>query len=1064
MLKFVEDYLSEKVGEIVDLSSRNYSEKLSCDLLKQRISEALIFDPELHPLYYSRDDSLILILSYIVPASGLKSYTWEGNWRVRPNFHQWFNYFHSEIPIVDFFDIDEGLVGPLMEKKTVAFPADGSLITVKEFTVGPREVTDSTREELFTSKFINYTTKHGCTFGTRQGEAWFSFTDRSSALVQAGQLTLQLRGLTARFSEAGVLQEVSDKTCAQIQEINRVVTGKGSIIKYFEWGVEVLFANGNVSRYRNEDGAWVSVNNKGLRRSRKEDLIEELDPIPCAEVTDPHSLVRTMTRDDGVVVIHNTDGSWITEHADGSRVSAEAGQIFIESPGYAPIKVLLLQGAHEIETYLPDQSIVRLASGSVTYYAYDMKIIKLTGPCCYFLTGETVDWLQNQNLDVESELESGLPGVYQFDLDSSSLSVKDHLSNSFSVSLSGKIETAINNVSRTAPAPRIFVVQNNDEGYEIMDQVQVESIKRLLSSEPRVIQENEKTYHCFYEPVQDSGQNQKLLQDYSYSQVFASIKDKAAPAEAGGVKGLYLFRTLTQHPEIDQEKKSLFLRDLDAYKSWKSLQSSARVEFGVEDLRDDAVKAQEFAVKQKIIELRQDPGLTLTETFEEFKEKMLDVIYSMLQAEQAEDRRRQEERLYKERQATMIKPKAAFTKLYKPRVQLEKLDQEVPEQSYKSEAFQNYFKSKEGKDFAARNPPVARPAQPDVASLKESQNESDFRQADSAFDHKPSVYSPKAQSKPKTGENPFVSLEPELHSKDKYQARPVVLKPVTKPSVFAEVDRLQQLREQAEKDAAEEYSLIKSKNFNVYGNPRTEKVSVQVLRSSSPSSTPNARFILTESATDRRLRTISQSKRVHVKAPTVQDMRREGTHNVLYKALMKKQSYKEMIETQNMMISAYTTDPLKRSLQVIPACLRFGVVKVNEVYEMQILLKNEDSQLLRFVIRQPVRKDARVLFKPAPIAPGMFVKLSVELSPKQAEKLESEFEIATKTEIFKIPIYANAVFQDEYDKINEESLRLHGRNILKPTVKAKTAQQSTVRWGDSTSSDGNLPRLPRVAG
>ena len=92
---------------------------------------------------------------------------------------------------------------------------------------------------------------------------------------------------------------------------------------------------------------------------------------------------------------------------------------------------------------------------------------------------------------------------------------------------------------------------------------------------------------------------------------------------------------------------------------------------------------------------------------------------------------------------------------------------------------------------------------------------------------------------------------------------------------------------------------MKSKNFDVYGNPRTEKLSVNSLRTSSPLTTPNAKFILAESATDRRLRTISQSNRVHIKAPTVQEMRREGTHSVLYRALMKKQSYKEMIETQN---------------------------------------------------------------------------------------------------------------------------------------------------------------------
>jgi hypothetical protein len=109
-----------------------------------------------------------------------------------------------------------------------------------------------------------------------------------------------------------------------------------------------------------------------------------------------------------------------------------------------------------------------------------------------------------------------------------------------------------------------------------------------------------------------------------------------------------------------------------------------------------------------------------------------------------------------------------------------------------------------------------------------------------------------------------------------------------------------------------------------------------------------------------------------------------------------------------------------------------------------------------------LRKEVKVLFKPAPIAPGMFVKLAVEICLKQGEKLESEFEIATKTEIYKIPVFANAVPHEDYEKINEEAIRLHGRNILKPSVKAKTSQQSTVRWGESTSSDGNLPKLPRV--
>ena len=1065
LLKHVEDTLSEKIGEKVDLSTRIYSEILSKSLLKQRISEALNFDPEVVPIYYPKDDSLILVLTYLIPQTGLKAFTWEGKWRVRPNFHQWLKYFNSETPLTDFYDIDEGLVGPLNEKKTLAFPADGSAITVKEYTVGPRDITEKTREELYTSKYLTYVIKDGSVFGIRENEAWFRFPDGSSALAEPENLTLNLQGLVLRFSEGQILQELSSQNLRTnlggSSEINRVITGKGSIIRYLDWGIQILFANGNVSEYK--EGVWVSVNNRGSRLQKRNGLTEELESIPCAEVTDPYTLIKTMNRDDNVTVIYNTDGSWITEHADGTKIWADNSQILIESPGYAPVKVVVLQGGIEMESYLPDQSIVRLAAGQISYYAHDLKMIRVNGVQASFLTGETVMWLQNENHDIEGELDSGLPGSYYFDLGSSRVWTKDHLENQFSVGFDGKLDTNVVNVCKTAVVPRIFVVQNNDEGYELMNQVQIESLKRQLSPDPRIISDKHKTYHCYYNPLTSCTPCQStILSTYTYSEAFSTVKPSPSQPSPSPKSALYSFRSFIEYPAIDESKKQIFLEDLQSYTHWKQLQTTGRHEFGVEDLRDASTRASEFEIKRKILRFRQDRTLLETETFEEFKEKMLDIVFSLIQAENDESRKQAEERLFKQRQGTLIQPKEVFKKEVKARKELEKIVQEVPAEAYMSDGFANYFYSKEGQEYVQNNPTAEKVLDDEVQVVNEDQFDQHFQQEEKFFESKKNVYSPRSQSKPKTGDNPFVALEPELHSKDKYQAKPVILKPVTKPSVFAEVERLQKLREQAEKDAAEEYSLIKSKNFNVYGNPRTDKVNVQVLRTSSPNSTPNAKFILTESATDRRLRTISQSKRAHVKAPTVQDMRREGTHNVLYKALMKKQSYKEMIETQNMMISAYTTDPLKRSLQIIPACLRFGLIKMSESYEMQVLLKNEDSQLLRFVIRQPARKEVRVLFKPAPIAPGMFIKLAVEVSLKHPEKLETEFEIATKTEIYKIPVFANAVHQDEYDKVNEESVRLHGRNVLKPTVKAKTNQQSTIRWGESTSSDGNLPKLPRV--
>ena len=47
-----------------------------------------------------------------------------------------------------------------------------------------------------------------------------------------------------------------------------------------------------------------------------------------------------------------------------------------------------------------------------------------------------------------------------------------------------------------------------------------------------------------------------------------------------------------------------------------------------------------------------------------------------------------------------------------------------------------------------------------------------------------------------------------------------------------------------------------------------------------------------------------------------------------------------MIDEQNMMISAFTIDPLKRSLQLIPAIIRFGVVKTGVVFTSDIVVRN----------------------------------------------------------------------------------------------------------------------------
>jgi len=70
------------------------------------------------------------------------------------------------------------------------------------------------------------------------------------------------------------------------REERRVVTGKGSVVRYLKDGtVSLLYANGNTS-YTNKQGALITVNNKGLRTIKFNGKFQEYDQIPCAAKED----------------------------------------------------------------------------------------------------------------------------------------------------------------------------------------------------------------------------------------------------------------------------------------------------------------------------------------------------------------------------------------------------------------------------------------------------------------------------------------------------------------------------------------------------------------------------------------------------------------------------------------------------------------------------------------------------------------------------------------------------------------------------------------------------------
>lgn len=104
-------------------------------------------------------------------------------------------------------------------------------------------------------------------------------------------------------------------------ELKRIVTGRGSVIKYMKDGsITVLYANGNVSTAQSRTANWITTNNKGLRKLRhaRDGTESEQEAVPCARRTDPESGCKIIIRGDSTTIVTYRDGSVYTKHRDGT--------------------------------------------------------------------------------------------------------------------------------------------------------------------------------------------------------------------------------------------------------------------------------------------------------------------------------------------------------------------------------------------------------------------------------------------------------------------------------------------------------------------------------------------------------------------------------------------------------------------------------------------------------------------------------------------------------------------------------------------------------------------------
>lgn len=93
------------------------------------------------------------------------------------------------------------------------------------------------------------------------------------------------------------------------------------------------------------------------------------------------------------------------------------------------------------------------------------------------------------------------------------------------------------------------------------------------------------------------------------------------------------------------------------------------------------------------------------------------------------------------------------------------------------------------------------------------------------------------------------------------------------------------------------------------------------------------------------------ARRLHLYAPSIDNVRNQGTHEIMKMSMDKKNDKDLLMEKKDLMTTASVTDPLKRDLLIKPVGLELGAIGAGMYYERIIKVTNEDGIPQRITIR-----------------------------------------------------------------------------------------------------------------
>lgn len=158
-------------------------------------------------------------------------------------------------------------------------------------------------------------------------------------------------------------------------------------------------------------------------------------------------------------------------------------------------------------------------------------------------------------------------------------------------------------------------------------------------------------------------------------------------------------------------------------------------------------------------------------------------------------------------------------------------------------------------------------------------------------------------------------------------------------------------------------------------------------------------------------------------------------------AIEKKQTFGELINQANSMVTSVLHDNLKRSLQIMPGQVVFGHIRPGTFNEVTISIKNEDQVAHRITIKP--QADPRIVVRQEEygiIAPGMIKKVIVSIRVAEDEancSIKDTVQINSKHELFKLPITATIVGAEEFDELNKKEMEQTGKSIQNSRVRER---------------------------